>query len=381
MADKKEDAVALSDADLDELVQTAEDDTTDDPPEDTTERTAPDAPAPDKAQTETAAPDAAGEPADDDEDDEDEPETAGAPPAEGVTADAAPVIPGAKPFQFKASGAERVLPGAFELPDGSVAIPKAEVGRFRSTLASAVEIQGQFQRYQRDTRRQLEELKAERNEKDVAADLVAGLFAELEGKSEDELWEWVRSFVADAPKIRQDIRDHQLTLREQQLDRRAKGPEPTPEEVQERRTQVLTTELTATYERVATVPQVKKYLTKDELDRIFQKHSKRLDRLVTKADADDPTLGVKKGQEIFDDTEVLEDIEIAINLKKRMGGQAPAARNAALNADRTRGNNGNVIPPAPRRGTAGATAAAAGADKPWSKKDFMAGKLDDDTVE
>lgn len=377
MGNKPEGAYTPSDDELDDLVNTASgEDGTDDEVELPESPAAPstDAAAPARASTETdQTPGAPGTTTEGDDEDDDEPETGRAAPAAEPAPDAQPAPPpGSKPFQFKASGQERVLPGALELADGSVAIPKTEVGRFRSTLASAVEIQGQFTRYQRETRRQLEGLQAERNEKDVAADAIAAQFAELETMDEDQLWEWVQKFRADIPKLKQDIREAQLTHREKMIEAKAKPPEPTPEERTEQRQQALTNELAATYRRVADVAEVKQYLTKEELDKIFQKHSRRLERLVTTADADDPDNGIKKGQTLFDDTEVLEDIDIAISLKKKAGAGGAAARNAALNADVR-----NNIPPAPRRATTGAAAGGKG-DKPWSKKAFLAGELDDE---
>lgn len=382
MAKTPEGAYSPSDDELDELVSGTSEEPEDEPTE-TPASPSPDVVSDDQA---TATDDLDKDEAGDDVVDEIEDEGTQAAPAEEVTppapvADAAPTIPvGAKPFQFKASGGERVLNDILELPDGSAVIPKDKIGSVRNILASAHELQVNFRTHARQTAQKLKDLAEERTEKDVAADSISALFKDLEGKTAEELWEWAQQFQASIPSLKNDIREKQLAHREALLEKRSKPAEPSPEERSEQRHTSIVNALNGTFTELAAHPDVKQWLTQSELTSIYQKHARRLDRLATVAEADDPKTGVKKGQEYYDDSDVRDDVEMAIDLKKRAGGSPAAARNATANADKAP----NAIPPAPRGGKVpiqppkGKAKAGKPTDRAQFRKEFMRGEHDDE---
>jgi hypothetical protein len=193
MAHTPSESTDLSDDDLDEIVASQFAESTDAP-----EPTAPDSPADEAA--DTPAPDGTDNapPGDVDTD-----PAASAQPEPSASATASPAA--GKPFQFKASGGVHTLPGALELPDGSVVIPKDSQPEFRRVLASQRELEANFKQTKRDFDRKIQQATTQRTAKDVEADAVTALFADIQRMSPEERWNYFVEFDAKIPELRNEI--------------------------------------------------------------------------------------------------------------------------------------------------------------------------------
>jgi hypothetical protein len=386
MSMKPEGVYSPSDDELDELVEATGDEGTAPDPAPEPARPAPDAESasvtPEDDETDNAA---AGE---HDEDDELERQPA---PADGEplpdadpAAPPAAIPPGAKPFTYSASKGQHTLPGALELADGSIVIAKDAQPEFRRFVASSHELRAHFTQFQRDTQRKLQQAETARVARAEEAEAVYGLFTELKKMSPEERWEFFQKFDEEAPKLELAIEKKKIAADRKALEEERAGPQPTPEEQQEQVQQLLTSELNATFRSLAEQADAKLF-TRDELIALYQKWAKRPQRLARTLSADEGEF--KKGQTIFDDSEVWEDFGLIANVKRRAGAApAPvgaAARNAALNADQSK--RANPIPPVvtPRRPAAGQARNSDGTFKGNEgrkkfKQDFMRGDLDDE---
>jgi hypothetical protein len=271
---------------------------------------------------------------------------AGTPPAAAA---------GAKPFTFKAVGGEHPLPGATELPNGSVVIAPEAVTDFRRFAASATELRQNFVKLQRDSARELKRVQEQRTAKDIQADASIALMAEVFAMDPDQRYEWAMKLDEERPKLEAQIREQQLDAREKEIEARSRGPELSPEERREQFAGLATAELNKSFQTIMSSPDAK-LLTQDEAKAIYTRWVKRLDVLARPAEADDPALGIKKGQLVFDDTEVVNDFLFALDMKKRH--QAPPAPPAP------------PIPPVVAGGRLPA-ASAKPADRPFDREEFL----------
>jgi hypothetical protein len=278
-----------------------------------------------------------------------------APQPDAAAAPAA--IPGAKPFQFKASGGTHVFPGAQELPDGSVVIAKDSQAEFRRVLASERELRQNFQKTVSQHRRELDEAKKVRTAKDVEADAVFKLFGDLKKMTPEERFDFFQDFDQRAPQLELEIQREQLKQEREALERQKAGPEPTPEERQEQLQTVLVGELNATFQRLAALPELKQ-LTRDDLAGVYQKWQGKTDRLLRQLTADDPATGMKKGEWVFDDSDIVDDIKFLLKVKEGASrSSGAAAANAARNGDTNAAPPvvaGGRIPAAPAKPKQGA---------------------------
>lgn len=348
MADTPEGAVALSDDEITAMVNEldgGETSSTEDPEPEST---------PPVDETDTAEDDAPDTSSDDEEGTEDE---------DGQPALAAPIppsVPKGTPFRFTANGAEHTLPGATVTASGDVVIPSTALPDFQRTLASAKALETTFKQTKRDYDRKLSEAKAQRTVKDVESDAVIGLFSDIAKMSPEQRWDYFNRFDEEVPKLQVQVERQKLDMERQQLERDRKGPELSPEEVQEQRREIIMAELQRTRARIA--PAVKA-LSPEEVDRVFARWGKNPERLV-----------VRDGeQDVFDDTDLIDDFKFLIENKQK--GNGAAARNAALNADR-----GNNPPPVvqPRAPTGQFKKAPKPKDHKEWKTQFMNDKLDDE---
>jgi hypothetical protein len=369
------------------------------------------APADDPSDDEGLQPDtgdAPAQPADGDdipEDEGSEPAPAAAPSAVVPAAPAAPAraappapappapVPD-RPFQYKAMGAEHTLPGATVLADGRLVIAPTAVPDLAKTLASQRELQTNFQKVTRQHAAALEEAKREGSEKIAEAEAMRAYMADLLAMDPDTRYEALQKLEQDMPRLQAEVREKEITKERERLAAERKafeeeraGPKPTQEEQAKQFVQTVHNELANTYNRLKQDPDAK-LLSAEEYNAVFAKHAKKPNRLIVRAEADDEAAGIKKGDYLFDESELIEDLELAVKIKKEAmaaaGASAPPAPTgaAAVNAARNADKPVNVIPPvvppaapvnpAPRQG---------GKKKPMSKAEFRrkftAGELDD----
>jgi hypothetical protein len=321
-----------------------------------------------------------------DEDDEPQRQPEGEPTGEeegapAAAAEAPPAVPpGSKPFQVKAAGGEHVLAGALELPDGSVVIAKDAQPEFRRFVASAVELQKNFTQLRRNSQREILTLKQAQTDRDLESGVIVEEWKKFLGMTPEQRWDYVQQLDAEAPTIQTAIERKKLDRDRDALKREREGPPLLDEEKEEQVQQLATNELAGTFRTLATHADAKLF-TEDELQKLWAKWARRPQRLTRTATEDGD--GWKKGQTVFDDTEVWEDFALLADVKKKAAAKAgptgAAARNAALNADQT---GKTRIPPVvtPTRPAPGdgrkKQPSFAGNKKGW-KKEFMAGSLDD----
>lgn len=368
MADTPEGAVSLSDADLDDIIRDATGEETDtaadtveesegaasdsveaqEPDQDTTDETG-------EGATEEEAADATAET-----------------PEEG----AAPVATAERPFTFKGAGQVHSLPGAVEQPDGSVRIAKDGAERLRQTLASAVGIQQDWKTQRRTLEKELRTARESRADKDIEAESIVTLFQDVRTMTPEERWEWANEFDASAPKLELEIEKQKLERDRQMLQRERAGPELSPDEQREQVQETLTTELRSTFQRLMSSPEAKTLSHDDQLA-LWNKWSKKADRLVSMADRDMPEYGITKGEPYFDDQDVVDDFVDRVTVRSQARGTLSAAdKNKEMNADQHRGN---AIPPVAKGRTPASTGKKTA--KKLKGKDFerafMRGQLDD----
>lgn len=397
MAETPEEAVALSDNDLDELVSDALNDD-ERPSGDSDEREERSRPARKRGdaddgsdlRVESPKPGVEGE---DDEEREareaaEAATAAGArQPAEGEeeegAADAGQAAGEPKPFTYKAVGKEFTLPGAFERPDGAVEFKKEAVPQFRQALSGILQREQQAREQLRTTRTELARAKDERTDKDIEANAVLDLFKELRGKTDpNDIWKWAQDFVANLPKLETKVEREKIDRDRKALEAERAGPKLSPEEEAENFTSQIHSELRATFQTLFKHDDAK-LLSQEEKTALWNKWLRKGASLVGRADADDPDGRWKKGELYFDDTDIAEDFADRVAVRKRAGGAATAAqRNAALNADQRKGK---APPPTvgqrrPREeGTGNPNTKKR--DRKQFKSDFMSGKLDEQDSE
>jgi hypothetical protein len=333
----------LTDADLDEAVQSMFDEETEAP---TGAPAVADAePVPDGTSSE-AVPDNA--PAGDETPDA---AVAAQPVAEVPPTASAPAAPASgKPFQFKASGRDHSLPWASELPDGSVVIPKDAQAEFRRELASGRELQQNFRTFQRETNQKLRDAQTQRTQKDAEADAVIGLMSELVRMTPEQQFQYLSEFQGNVPQLQLDLRKRQLDEQEKRLADQAKGPQMSAEEQQEREAELVSGEFDAEWSKIAAHPDLK-FLTATEQQQIRERWQRKPDRLVrtirTPEEAKQYNGAV--GDRLFDPTEFYEDLNFVIGVKRAAQPPAPskaAEQNAIRNADKVPAVN--RIPPTAR---------------------------------
>jgi hypothetical protein len=303
-------------------------------------------------------------------------------------------IPGAKPFQFKAVGGIHTIPGVVELPDGSVVTPKEAKTELLRRLASERELSANFRRTQSQFTRDLTAAREARTAKDVEAEAVFKLFQDVKNMTPEQRWDYFQKFDEEAPRLELEIRRKQLEQERETLARQKAGPEVTPEERKEQVVTAATSALNETFARIAELPEVKGVIPQDKLIALYNRWVAKPDRLTRAADKDDPAQGIAKGDMLFDDSEVLDDVRYLLSVapaKTPVPTPAPgtagapatppssaAVRNAALNAD------ANPLPPVVKGGKV-PVAPNPGKDegkykgpkgREQFKRDFMRGKLD-----
>lgn len=284
-----------------------------------------------------------------------------------------------KPFTYKAVGKEFTLPGAFERPDGAVEFKKEAVPQFRQALSGLLQREQQAREQLRSTRSELARVKDDRTDKDIEADAVLELFKELRGKTDpNDIWKWAQDFIAKLPTLENKVEKAKIERDRKALEAERAGPKLSAEEEAEQFTETLQSELRTTFQTLFKHPDAK-YLSQEEKTALWQKWLRKAASLVGRADADDPEGRWKKGDVYFDDTDIAEDFADRVTVRKRAaGGQSAAERNAALNADQRKPKN---APPVvgqrrPREeGTGNPNTRKR--DRKQFKSDFMAGKLDE----
>jgi hypothetical protein len=381
MAESPEDAVDLSDEELDGIVSTLEAEDgpiTEDPDPDSQGTAAQNADVEAQGESTPADKSEAGE-----EVGPEKERTQAVPPkteAPPPTTEPAKIEAG-KPFQFKAQGGVHTFQGATELPDGSVVISKEANSELRNILASQRELSTKWRQDQREFQRQIRSAKEERTNKDIEADAVIKLFSDLKKMSPEERWEFFSAFEEKTPQLELEIQRQQLDRDRQALERERQGPELSEEEQVEQLRSTLKTELDATFERLSK-HEAAKHLTKEDLSELRAKWDKKALKLVTRATEDDPESGVKKGDLVFDDEDVLDDFKDRVKVRMGTAKTVDAAtRNAQLNADT---NGKSKVPPTVRGGRTPAGDPKGKGEKDYRgkrkqfEKDFMAGKLDAD---
>lgn len=347
MAETPEEAVALSDNDLDELVSEALNDD-EGPSGDSDEREERSRPARKRGdaddgsdlRVESPKPGVEGE--DDEEREAREADEATAARARQLAegeeeegADPARAAAGEpKPFTYKAVGKEFTLPGAFERPDGAVEFKKEAVPQFRQALSGLLQRESQAREQLRTSRRELERAKEERTDKDIEANAVLDLFKELKGKTDpNDIWKWAQDFVANLPKLETRVEREKIDRDRKALERERAGPKLSAEEESEAFTETIQGELRSSFQNLFKHPDAK-LLSQEDRVSLWNKWLKRGASLVTRADADDPEGRWKKGDPIFDDTDIEDDFLDRVAVRKRAAaGTNAAERNAALNAD------------------------------------------------
>lgn len=254
------------------------------------------------------------------------------PPEPARAADA----PAGKPFRFKASGAEHQFHGVDELPDGSLRVSKDATPQFRRVLGSYVELQRTAKEERRNAQREIRRLQTERSDKDLEADAISGLHAKMLSMTPEERWVWAENYAANAKELELAVKQQQLERKQKALEEREKGPELLPEEAEEQAATAIQQEVHATFTRLFTLPEAKALTTEDR-KKLWAKYQSRGARLTVRATEDDPVTGAKKGQLIFDDSDIVDDFNYLVDLRKQTGKTVTAAqRNQRLNADQGR---------------------------------------------
>lgn len=280
--------------------------------------------------------------------------------------------PKGKPFRFKASGAEQVFNGLEELEDGSFKGTPEAAQTLRTLLASHTELRRTSTEERRRLTRELNAAKNDRTAKDIEADKITGIFADLIGKkSEDEVFQWATDFLAKIPEYKAAIKEAQLEAREKALEARAKGPELLPEEQEEIRDRAIQGELQVTFQRLFKLPEAK-FLTPEDRSWLQQKWAKRGNHLVQKQGTD----------EIFDDQDVVDDFIDRVKIRQQNANLLTARqRNEERNGDQD-SRSANGAPPVVRGGRRPAEGGRP-EKKPYGrgqkrefKKAFMQGTLD-----
>ena len=370
-------AIALSDDDVDELVEDAVGDLrTTDAPDDEPEPK----PARRRAVSET---DDAPEQTSEGEEGEAEPEAVSEDPTTPPTpapdpARAEAPAPKGKPFKFKASGAEHVLHGVDELPDGTLRVSKDATPQFRGILSQYVELQRTSKEQRRNDQREIQRLTRERSEKDLEADAVTKLFKDIQAMSPEQRWAWAENFTENSQKLQLEIERQQIDRDRKRLQEEREGPQLLPEEEEEQTTRAVSQEVYSTFTRLLATPEAK-HLPDEDRKALYEKWQRRAPKLALTATKDMPEIGVKKGQKYFDDTEIVEDFNELVALRKKTAKTVTTAqKNAKLNADL----NGRRNPPPAVRG--GKSPAVGGkkaqpdlrGKKREFKKAFLDGQLD-----
>ena len=363
----------LSDAEIDDLVDEATGGETGstEPPED--DPSASDAESADETQegTEPSVESSEGE--------EDEEEQAEEDPTTSQAATKAAQQAKGKPFTFKASGAEHTFQGVEELNDGSLRVSKEATPQFKGVLASYVELRRTSTDERRKLTRELETARKERSDKDLEAEAVLKLFDDIEKMTPEQRWMWAEEFGDKVPALKNELEIKRRDREIERLKKQASGEPATEEEARERRTTAVQGEVKASFQRLFADPDAKA-LTEQDRKELLEKWLKKGDRLVVKLEKDDPTTGGKKGQEIFDDADIVDDFLERIRLRKEAAGTLTAAqKNARQNADQ---QGGRGIPPTVRSRTPSSGGKKKVPDLRGRKKEFgkqfLKGELDTD---
>lgn len=301
------------------------------------------------------------------------PPTPAATPAADAARDA---VAGEKPFTFKAAKAEHIFHGVAELPDGTLKVTKEAIPQLRGVLASFVELQRTSKEERRSLQRELKRIQTERTDKEIEADAVTRLFKDVEKMTPEERWMWAENFGAETPKLQLEIERQKLEREKAAIARQRDGGDLTEEEQGERYQTILTTEVQSTFTRLFQDPSAKHLTPQDRRD-LYEKWLKKAGRLVVTLDRDDPQTGGKKGQQVFDDQDIVDDFTERVRLRQEAAKTVTAAsRNATQNADLRGGNRppptvkGGRIPPTDGKKKAPPK------DKRGFKKAFMRGDLD-----
>lgn len=212
-----------------------------------------------------------------------------------------------KPFHFEASDGVHTLRGALGLPDGSVVISKDSRADLRSLLASERELATNFKTLRREMHRKLAAAQRAQDDGKIESDAIAELFVQIQQMTPDERFEYFERFDAEVPKLKLAIEKMQLE-RERAALRDERNPTSFADEAAEARQAALLSELRTTYARVMEHPAVKT-LNPDDVNAVFRKHAARPERLVVRE---------PDGSEVFDDAEVLEDLEILVATAARV---------------------------------------------------------------
>lgn len=284
-----------------------------------------------------------------------------------------------QPFKYKADGLEQVFQGFTEMKNGSLRASKEGAQNLRNVITSYVGLVKASKLERRELNRKLQAAQKEKSDREIEAEQVTALFKDLDRMTPEQRWAWAEDFVARKDQIQLAI-DRKKLERDRAALQSERQPQVDPEEQQERFTSAVQTEITNTFKRLLAEPDAK-YLTDEDKKILWERWYRRATKLVSRAEADDPVLGVKKGQLIFDDSDVVDDFNDRVNLRRQTKGTLTAAeRNARMNADQ----NGRRIPPTVR----GGRPPAAGGKKPGAKdltkdkrtfkKAFLAGDLDDE---
>lgn len=315
--------------------------------------------------------------------------TAGGPPA--------PALPeGAKPFTFKAEKQEFAFPGIHETVEGSLIVAKESSGQLRQFLAEAVAARTRWPQERRTYEKRIKQLEREKTEgrtaKDVEADAIIAEFERLATLPEGELYGAVESFRENLPNLRLQVEKKKLEHDRAEFDRQRNGQPATPEDEEEQLYESLSTEVRSTLDKLLAHPAAK-FLTDEDKAEFRQVWTKRAPTLLRRATADDPEAGIKKGEVVFDDDDLVNDFRRTIRIRKDAHDRAEAARkadaeNRKRNIDQTRA--GNPLPPVVGRGsTAGAQERKGPADtddspraqrrrkKRSAREKFLAGELDE----
>lgn len=282
-----------------------------------------------------------------------------------------------KPFEVRASRGVQKFERWVEKADGSVVVPKEEVNVLRQRLASQIEMSDVLPKRVKELERTLQRTQKERSDKEVEAEAVLKLFDGLKGKETDEqLWEWVKKFKASLPKLEIEMEKEKLQ-RDRQLLHEERNPTLSPEEQREQFDVGVTNELNETFRRLVASEEAK-LLGNDGIRELYERWKAKAHRLVVRAAADEPENGIKKGDPIFDDDDIIDDFMTRVKVAQRAQGSMNAAdRNAQLNADR----NSNSPPPVPaaRRpnGLTRQSRQFKGSERENFRNAFLSGELDD----
>lgn len=278
-----------------------------------------------------------------------------------------------KPFRFKASGADQVFQGLEELEDGSFKGSPEAAQTLRTLLASHIELRKTSTEERRRLTRELNSAKGDRTGREIEADKIASIFEGLiKLQSEDEVFQWATDFLKKVPDHKAAIKEAQLEAREKALEARAKGPELLPEEEEERFEDAVRGELGVTFKRLFELPEAK-FLTPEDRQWLQGRWSTRGKMLVQKQAGQDP---------IFDDQLVVDDFIDRVKIRQQNANLLKTRQaNETRNGDRPTRDT-SPIPPSVRSGRR-PTSGGEGKKKQYGrgqkrefKKDFLKGDLD-----